>query len=151
MLRWKNWRLKYGGVQDRAFRLCPVRLLTPQALFTRAGSTATNFSAEVEWSIFCMGRSWAEESVHVTTTIEAYALLDRDRKIRSCEQGLKGRWGVYLPVRNFIICVEAFFNSVPSKSPLGTTVFTHLEVTFHRKCGKLTEQWYGCFPRSWEI
>ena len=24
MLRWRNWDLKYVGVEDRAFKLCPV-------------------------------------------------------------------------------------------------------------------------------
>ena len=33
--------------------------------------------------------SVAEESVRVNTSIEACALLDRDGRIRSCEQGLK--------------------------------------------------------------
>ena len=35
-----------------------------------------------------MGGSSAEESVRVNTSIEACALLDRDGKIRSCEQSL---------------------------------------------------------------
>ena len=70
--------------------------MDPQALFTQADSTATDFSAEFERSIFYMGRSWVEESVRVNTSIEAYVLLHRNGKIRrgkirSCEQGLKVR------------------------------------------------------------
>ena len=36
-----------------------------------------------------MDGSSSEESVRVNTSIEACALLDRDGKIRSCEQGLR--------------------------------------------------------------
>ena len=53
-----------------------------EALFTRADSSSTDFSAAVERSIVCMGGSLAEESVRVNTSIEACALLDRDGKIR---------------------------------------------------------------------
>ena len=49
---------------------------------------------------------------------------------------LKGRWYPRTPVKNLRFCKEAaFFNSLPSKFVFVTTILSHFEDPFHRKCG----------------